>query len=257
VLVGAGDIALCPGGAQNETALLLDNIPGTVFTTGDNVYFGPTMAKYTDCYGPAWGRHLARTRPSPGNHDYEPPGPSTYFAYFGAAAGDDGLGYYSYDISTWHVISLNSLIAMQPGSNQYLWLQVDLANHPVRCTAAYFHYPLYSSSKNGPNAGVRDLWRLLYDAGVEIIINGDDHVYERFAPQDPNGRYDGARGIREFIVGTGGATLYEFGATAANSEARASVHGVLKLSLQSAGYDWEFVPIAGQSFRDSGTGSCH
>jgi hypothetical protein len=257
VLVGAGDIAMCPGGAQEATALLLDRVGGTVFTTGDNVYGGPSFLKYTECYGPTWGRHLSRTRPVPGNHDYESPGPSAYFAYFGEAAGEEGLGYYSYDVSTWHVIALNNEVPMSQGSSQYLWLQSDLAGHAARCTVAYFHYPLFSSSQNGPTPAVRDLWRLLYDSGADVILNGNDHVYERFAPQDPNGRSDAARGIRQFTVGTGGATLYGFGTPAANSEARASVHGVLKLSLQSAGYSWEFIPVAGQSFRDSGAGTCH
>ena len=257
VLVGAGDIARCPGGAQSATALLLDGIGGTVFTTGDNVYDGPTLAKYTECYGQSWGRHLYRTRPAPGNHDYDAPGPSAYFEYFGEAAGDPGLGYYSYDVGTWHVIALNSMVPMQAGSSQYLWLQADLASHPARCTAAYFHYPLFSSSLNGPTVTVRDLWRLLYDNGADVVLNGNDHVYERFAPQDPNGRADPVKGIRQFTVGTGGAELYGFGTPAANSEARASVHGVLKLSVVSSGYTWEFVPVAGQTFKDSGTGSCH
>ena len=257
ILVGAGDIAMCPLGAQSATALLLDQTGGTVFTTGDNVYDGPTLARYTDCYGPTWGRHLGRTRPSPGNHDYDPPGSSAYFAYFGENAGPRGLGYYSYDVSTWHVISLNSQVAMQPGSAQYAWLQSDLAANPVRCTVAYFHHPLFSSSQNGPTPAVRDVWRLLYDAGADVILNGNDHVYERFAPQDPTGKADAARGIRQFTVGTGGAMLYGFGTPAANSEVRASVHGVLKLYLQAPGYAWEFVPVAGQSFRDGGTGTCH
>jgi len=257
VLVGAGDIAMCPLGAQSATALLLDRIGGTVFTTGDNVYDAPTPAKYADCYGPAWGRHLERTRPVPGNHDYDPPGSSGYFGYFGENAGPKGLGYYSYDVATWHVIALNSQIGMQAGSAQYAWLQSDLAANPVRCTVAYFHHPLFSSSQNGPTASVRDLWRLLYDGGADVILNGNDHVYERFAPQDPAGRADAARGIRQFTVGTGGATLYGFGTPAPNSEVRASVHGVLKLYLQASGYAWEFVPVAGQSFRDGGTGTCH
>jgi len=258
VLVGAGDIAVCPGGNQEATALLLDRIAGTVFTAGDNLNFGsPTFQNYLECYGPSWGRHLVRTRPAPGNHDYDYPGPSTYFSYFGAALGSDGLGFYSYDVAGWHVVSLNSLISMRPGSAQYQWLEDDLAANSASCTVAYFHHPLFSSAQNGPNPSVRDLWRVLYDRGVEVVLNGHDHVYERFAPQDPDGRADPARGIRQFTVGTGGAPLYAFGAARANSEVRTSVHGVLKLTLQVTGYSWEFVSIAGQSFRDSGSGSCH
>jgi acid phosphatase type 7 len=257
VLVGAGDIAMCPGGAQEATAQLLDRVGGTVFTAGDNVYYGPTAEHYTQCYGLTWGRHLSRTRPTPGNHDYESPGPSTYFAYFGAAAGDPGLGYYSYDIASWHVVALNTELSVKPGSSQYAWLQSDLASYPARCTVAYFHYPLFSSSQGGPIAAMRDVWRLLYANGVDVVINGNDHVYERFAPQDPDGKYDGARGIVEFIVGTGGATLYGFGTPLANSESRASVYGVLKLSLQSGTYAWEFMPATPGAFSDSGVGTCH
>jgi hypothetical protein len=257
VLVGAGDIAVCPGGAQAATAALLDQIGGTVFTTGDNVYGGPTLLKYTECYGLTWGRHLQRTRPVPGNHDYDPPGPLTYFAYFGDAAGPEGLGYYSYEISAWHVVALNSQIPMGPGSAQYLWLQADLAASPARCTIAYFHYPLFSSSTNGPIAAVKDLWRLLHAAGADVVVNGNDHVYERFAPQDPDGRLDPSRGIRQFTVGTGGAELYGFRTPAANSQVRGSEYGVLKLTLQPAGYSWQFVPIAGGSLKDSGSDSCH
>jgi hypothetical protein len=257
VLVGAGDIAVCPGGAQAATAALLDQIGGTVFTTGDNVYGGPTLLKYTECYGLTWGRHLQRTRPVPGNHDYDPPGPLTYFAYFGDLAGPEGLGYYSYEVSSWHVVALNSQIAMGPASAQYLWLQADLAASPARCTAAYFHHPLFSSSTNGPIAAVKDLWRLLYAAGADVVVNGNDHVYERFAPQDPDGRLDPSRGIRQFTVGTGGGELYGFRTPAANSQVRGSEYGVLKLTLQAAGYSWQFVPIAGGSLRDSGSDSCH
>jgi hypothetical protein len=257
VLVGAGDIAMCPGGSQEATASLLDRIAGTVITTGDNVYDAPTLQNYVDCYGPSWGRHLARTRAAPGNHDYDYPGPFTYFAYFGSAAGSDGLGYYSYDLAGWHVVALNSVVSMRPGSAQYEWLDADLAADTSRCTVAYFHHPLFSSAQNGPTPAVRDLWRVLYDRGVDVVVNGNDHVYERFAPQDPDGRADPARGIRQFTVGTGGASLYWFGAPQANSVVRASVHGVLKLMLQASGYTWEFVPIAGQSFKDSGSGTCH
>lgn len=257
ILVGAGDIAMCPLGAQTATALLLDQIGGTVITTGDNVYNGPTLQRYLECYGPTWGRHLQRTRPIPGNHDYDPPGPTAYFEYFGESAGPPGLGYYSYEVATWHVIALNNYVPMTPGSAQYQWLQSDLASHPARCTVAYFHLPLFSSSQNGPSPSVRDIWKLLYDNGVDVVLNGNDHVYERFAPQDPYGKADPARGIRQFTVGTGGAMLYGFGTPAANSEIRGSVHGVLKVYLQASGYAWEFVPVAGQTFKDGGTGTCH
>lgn len=258
VLVGAGDIGQCPGGKQDATALLLDGIGGTVFTAGDNLNGPtPTLENYQTCYGAYWGRQLARTRPAPGNHDYDPPGPSAYFSYFGDAAGPSGLGFYSYDISSWHVVVLNTSIPMGPGSIQQTWLEDDLQASSAACTVAYFHYPLFTSSQYGPNPGVRSLWRTLYAHGVEVVMNGHHHQYERFAPQDPDGRLDGARGIREFVIGTGGSELYWFTPPVANSEVRASVHGVFKLTLQPSAYTWEFIPIPGTSFRDSGTGSCH
>jgi 3',5'-cyclic AMP phosphodiesterase CpdA len=258
VLVGAGDIAICPGGRQEETALLLDRIGGTVFTTGDNVYNGPTMDHYENCYGPSWGRHWSRTRPSPGNHDQEPPGPGPYFAYFGSLAGASARGFYSYDVAGWHAISLDSQAAMSPGSAQYQWLEADLTASSARCTVAYWHRPLFSSgARNGSTPAVRDLWRLLYARGVDVVLSGHEHVYERFAPQDPDGRADATRGIRQFTVGTGGSELYPFNAPLPNSEARASVHGVLKLSLTTTGYSWEFIPVAGQAFSDAGSGTCH
>lgn len=258
VLVGAGDMGQCPGGQQDATALLLDRIGGTVFTAGDNLNGPtPTLENYETCYGSSWGRHRARTRPAPGNHDYDPPGPAAYFSYFGDAAGAPGLGFYSYDISSWHVVVLNTNLPMGPGSLQQAWLKEDLEANASACTAAYFHYPLFTSSQYGPNSEVRPLWQTLYAHGVEVIINGHHHQYERFAPQDPDGRPDGKLGIRQFVVGTGGSSLYGFIASAANSEVRASAYGVLKLTLQPAGYTWEFISVPGTSFRDSGTGSCH
>jgi 3',5'-cyclic AMP phosphodiesterase CpdA len=237
--------------------MLLDRVGGTVFTTGDNVYNGPTLEHYNDCYGPSWGRHRSRTRPSPGNHDQEPPGPATYFDYFGSAAGPFGRGYYSYNVAGWHVISLDSQAAMSQGSPQYQWLEADLASSSARCTVAYWHRPLFSSGPNGSTQSVYELWRLLYAGGADVVMNGHDHAYERFAPQDPDGRADTTRGIRQFTVGTGGAALYGFSAPRINSEVRASVHGVLKLTLSATGYAWEFISVAGQAFSDAGSGTCH
>jgi hypothetical protein len=248
---------MCPEGEPEATALLLDRIGGTVFTTGDNVYHGPTPEHYRDCYGPSWGRHLSRTRPSPGNHDYDSPGLGTYFEYFGTLAGPSGRGYYSYNVAGWHAISLDSQAAMNPGSPQYQWLEADLSANTARCTVAYWHHPLYSSGPNGSTQAVRDVWRLLYAKGADVVLNGHDHAYERFAPQDPDGRADPARGIQQFVVGTGGAPLYGFGASRPNSEVRASVRGVLKLTLTATGYSWAFIPVAGQAFNDTGSGTCH
>ena len=213
--------------------------------------------QYVNCYGPTWGRHKYRTRPTPGNHDYEISGGAAYYAYFGANAGPAGRGYYSFNVSGWHVISLNSNIAAGAGSPQLLWLQADLQENPAQCTAAYWHTPLFTSGPNGNNPLMRDVWRVLYDAGAEIALSGHDHFYQRFAPQDADGRLDRARGIRQFVVGTGGAGLYGLVSIQANSEAWGSAHGVLRLILHAASYEWEFQPVPGNTFVDAGIGACH
>ncbi|PYP23069.1 MAG: hypothetical protein DMD55_18205 [Gemmatimonadetes bacterium] len=256
VLVGAGDIADCDASA---TAALLDNIPGTVFTAGDNAYPNGSSADYTQCYDPSWGRHKVRTRPSPGNHDHNTSGAAGYFGYFGAQAGPAGLGYYSYDVGAWHIISLDSNIDMSAGSAQETWLRADLAASTKRCTIAYWHHPRFSSgTSHGSTGSTQPLWQALYDFGAEIVISGHDHEYERFAPQTADGTADAARGIREFVVGTGGAGLYSLGTPLPNSEVgNDNSHGVLKLTLSDGSYTWEFIPVAGDSFRDSGSGTCH
>ena len=256
VLVGAGDIALCSSDAHRATAALLDKIGGYVFTLGDNIYGGATLQKLQACYGPEWGRHLSRTRPSPGNHDYEPSGPGAYDQYF-QASGPEGLDYYSYDFVGWHIISLNSNISMASGSAQYQWLANDLASNGSKCAVAYWHTPLFSSGPNGPNRSVRDAWVLMYNAGVDVVLNGHDHLYERFGPQNPDGKADAARGIRQFTVGTGGADLYAVRAIQPNSETQASVYGVLKLTLRASDYEWEFVSVPGWGYHDFGSGTCH
>ena len=259
VLVGAGDIASCSYDADEATAKLLDSIPGTVFTAGDNAYENGTARQYARCYAPTWGRHKARTRPSPGNHDYRIAGAAPYYAYFGAAAGPRGRGYYSYDLGGWHIISLNSNVSMSDTSSQHRWLRHDLVLHRgARCTLAYWHHPRFSSGEHGSSAASQPLWQALYDANADVVINGHDHTYERFAPQTPTGTLDSARGIREFVVGTGGGEFYHFLLIRAHSEVRNNTtHGVIKLTLRADGYDWEFVPVAGGSFRDSGSGKCH
>ncbi|MGH9431903.1 MAG: metallophosphoesterase family protein [Terriglobia bacterium] len=265
VLVGAGDIASCDdlSGAE-ATARLLDSIPGTVFTAGDTAYPGGTPAQFADCYGPTWGRDKARTRPAVGNHEYHTPGASVYFSYFGAAAGDPHKGYYSYDLGGWHVIVLNSVCSevggCNAGSPEERWLRQDLATHPTACTVTYWHHPLFSSgAKHGDDPEMKPFWQALYAANADVVINGHDHDYERFAPQDPDGRADPARGIREFVVGTGGKNSHRsFGKPVANSEVRnADTFGVLKLTLHPTSYDWQFIPVAGGTFTDSGTGACH
>jgi hypothetical protein len=262
VLVGAGDIAGCNNEADEETAKLLDNIAGTVFTLGDSVYPNGTEITFSDCYDPTWGRHKARTRPTPGNHDYHVPDASGYFKYFGSAAGKVGKGYYSYEVHDWHIIVLNSECDEIGGCDidapQGMWLQADLAENPSACTLAYWHKPRFSSgSAHGNNTEMQDFWQLLYDAGADVILNGHEHNYERFAPQDPDGVADSERGIRQFVVGTGGKSLYPFGTIQPNSEIRnENTHGVLKLMLHPTSYEWEFIPIAGMQFTDSGSASC-
>ncbi|MEJ2204146.1 MAG: metallophosphoesterase, partial [Gemmatimonadota bacterium] len=224
-----------------------------------NAYSDGTAANFSECYDPSWGRHKARTRPSPGNHDYHTPDAAGYFDYFGALAGEDRTGYYSYDLGSWHVISLNSEIDMDAGSPQEQWLRADLAANPTACTLAYWHKPRFSSGDNhGSSSGPVPLWEALYEHHVEIVLNGHDHLYERFAPQTPDGTADPDHGIRQFTVGTGGGQLYDFGTPLPNSEARNNVaHGVLKLVLSPGSYQWEFVPVAGEAFMDSGVGTCH
>jgi hypothetical protein len=240
---------------------LLDNIPGTVFTLGDNAYSDGTDAEFNECYDPTWGRHKARTRPAPGNHDYNTTGASGYFNYFGSAAGEPGKGYYSYDSGAWHIIVLNTecreIGGCESSSPQGQWLQADLLTNPSVCTLAYSHIPRFSSGQHGNSSTMENFVQLLYEAGADVVLSGHDHDYERFAPQDPNGALDVDRGIRQFVVGTGGKGLRPFATIQPNSEVRESnTHGVLKLSLHSTSYDWEFVPIAGQTFTDSGSASC-
>jgi acid phosphatase type 7 len=263
ILVGAGDIADCAdlSGAE-ATAKLLDAIPGTVFTAGDNAYEEGTAEQFAKCYEPTWGRHKARTRPSVGNHEFHSGGATPYFEYFGAVAGDPTKGYYSYELGAWHIVVLNSecqeVAGCQTGSTEEKWLREDLKDHPAACTLAYWHKPLFSSgAKHGNDPEVKPFWNDLYAAHAAVVINGHDHDYERFAPQDPDGKGDAAHGIREFVVGTGGKSHRPFGVAKTNSESRnADAFGVLKLVLRPNGYDWQFIPEPGKAFTDSGNGQC-
>ncbi|MFC6079835.1 CBM96 family carbohydrate-binding protein [Sphaerisporangium aureirubrum] len=262
VLVGAGDIATS-GSGDGATAKLLDDIPGTVFTTGDDAYPDGSADDFADFYAPTWGRHKARTRPVPGNHEYRTTGAAGYFGYFGPAAGEPGKGYYSYDLGDWHVVALNSNCSevggCDAGSPQEQWLRSDLAASAKPCTIAYWHHPRFTSGANhAPDRSVGPLVRALYDNDAEVVVTGHNHQYERFAPMNPRGGLDEARGIRHFVVGTGGATFYGFGTIQPNSEVRDSdTFGVLKLTLHPGSYTWEFVPQAGKTFTDDGTTSCH
>ena len=233
VLVGSGDIAHCRSDGDEITASMLDNIPGTVFTTGDNVYRDGTPEEFANCYDPTWGRHKDRTYPSPGNHDYHTADAAGYFEYFGSRAGEPGEGYYSYDLGTWHIISLNSNISVEAGSPQDEWLRADLAAHPAACTLAYWHHPRFSSGTvHGSDEDMEPLWQALYEYGADVVLVGHEHNYERFAPQDPQGNADPERGIRQFVIGSGGRSHYTFGPPIANSEVRNSdTNGFLKITL--------------------------
>lgn len=258
VLVGAGDIAKCDlmGGAHG-TARLLDQTPGTIFTLGDHAYESGSTSDFEKCYTPTWGRHRARTRPSPGNHDLKTDRGRPYYEYFGDNAGPKGRGYYSYDLGSWHIISLNSEDDTRPGSAQGLWLREDLKANPRECILAYWHTPRFSSGPHGNDRRLSDVWRMLYEAGAEIVLSGHDHTYERFAPLDAEGDVDPERGVRQFVVGTGGAGVYKFKRPAPNSEIRSNdTYGVLKLTLGPGRYQWEFLPVSAGKFSDSGSGTC-
>jgi hypothetical protein len=268
VLVGAGDIAGCKALAGAEaTAKLIEQIPGTVFAAGDLAYERGSASEFQDCYGTTWGRFKDRTRPALGNHEYGDPAASPYFQYWGDRAGPAGKGYYSYDLGVWHVVVLNTNCDAQglggcgEGSPQELWLRQDLRERPNACILAYGHHALFSSGlfrKHAIHPELKRLWQDLYAAHADLMLVGHEHSYERFAPQDPDGRFDPAHGIREIVAGTGGRSPDPLGLPIPNSELRnTDTYGVLKLTLAPQGYTWEFVPEEGKTFRDSGAGACH
>ena len=263
-LVGAGDIASCWSEGDKATAELLESIDGTIFTAGDNSQDDGSPDQFEDCFGPSWGRYRDRTKPVPGNHDYLTTDASGYFNYFGQSAGPYGKGYYSYNLGEWHIVALNSncwaVGGCYAGSVQEQWLRDDLDATDQHCVAAYWHHPLFTSSDgHGPELEVLPLFQALYDHGAEIVMTGHNHGYERFAPLNPEGQLAPDRGIREFVVGTGGGgDPYGFGETAPNSEERGQdVYGVLRLTLRPDAYDWKFIPVAGDSFTDEGSEQCH
>jgi acid phosphatase type 7 len=262
-LVAVGDIGACDSTGDEATAAVVARVPGVFAALGDIAYPNGSAADFARCYAPAWGRFRDRTRPTPGNHEYQTPGARGYFDYFGAAAGDPTNGYYSYDLGDWHIVVVNSncgaVGGCQAGSAQERWLRADLSRTRRACTLAYWHHPLFTSSAVHPDdAEMRPVFRALYDAGAEVVLSGHNHQYERFAPQTPHGAADPARGVREFVVGTGGASHYAFGASKPNSEVRnATSNGVLRLTLRPTGYDWRFLPAPGGTFTDAGSASCH
>jgi hypothetical protein len=259
----AGDISSCAWTADSRTARLVAARKGIVMTVGDNAYPSGTKRQFRECYGPTWGRFRDRTRPVPGNHDYATKDAAPYFAYFGARAGPKGRGYYAFDAGAWRVYALDSDCysggRCKKGSAQYRWLKHDLAEQYRRCTMAVLHQPRYSSGPHGNSNVTRPLISLLYKAGVEVIVNGHDHIYERFAPARPRGRVDREFGFRQFIVGTGGGPLYRYraGRPEHSRKRQRRTHGVLRLRLDADSYTWKFLPVKRGTFSDSGTTECH
>lgn len=263
VLLTAGDIAACDSIGDDLTADLLDDYEGTILLLGDTAYQSGTPEEFAECYEPTWGRHKDRTYPSLGDHEYNTPGASGYFDYFGEVAGDPEKGYYSFDLGTWHIVVLNAncskIGGCEAGSPQEQWLREDLAAHPAACTLAAIHTPRFSSgTTHGSNPAMSAFWDALYEAGADVVLSGNEHNYERFAPQTPNGIRDDRQGIRQFVVGTGGVGHYPIGPAIANSEVRNDEDwGILRMTLRPGSYDWEFIPVEGQSFTDSGSGVCN
>jgi hypothetical protein len=254
ILLAAGDIAGCADQYQDEvTAEMLADLPGTIAPLGDLVYQNGTRWQFRNCYDPSGGRLRARSRPSPGNHEYRTDEAGPYYEYFDSLAGPAGKGYYAYTLGTWRIYSLNSERHL---AEQTAWLTAQLAANPSQCILAYWHKPLYSSGQGSPTPAVRPLFDALYKAGAEVVLNGHQHNYERFAPQDADSNFD-PRGTREFVVGTGGAQLEDFVTVAKNSKLRyAAAHGALRMTLSPGKYSWNFLPVPGAPSADSGYANC-
>jgi acid phosphatase type 7 len=234
-----------------------------VFTAGDNAQDDGRPEEYARCYAKAWGAVKDRTHPVPGNHDHSTAGAAGYVGYFGVdLVGNVGHTWYAYEVGEWRVYALDSECpgprGCEPDSEQISWLRGDLAAHPVACVAAVWHRPRWSSGPHGSSEQMGSAWQVLYDAGAEFVVSGHDHDYERFAPQAPDGTRDDVGGMRQFVVGTGGAPLYPAAWPKPNSEVRSSAAwGILRFTLRPGGYTWEFVRAAGGSFNDAGRSDCH
>jgi len=276
VIAAAGDIACDPFGSLDRTLtkllgwcrmadtaqLIKDRNVDAVLALGDEQYQSATTDGFARGYGLSWGKLKAITYPTPGNHEYYTPGAAGYFAYFGARAGDAAKGYYSVEVGAWHIISLNGncdeVGGCDSGSAQERWLRADLAREKSACTLAFWHQPRFSSGGHHSDVRYIAFWDDLYAARADVVLAGHDHDYERFAPQTGDGTLDAARGIREFVVGTGGKSHDFFSWTAPNSEVRNwTTYGVLFLTLHPGAYEWEFAPVPGKRFKDQGAGSCH
>jgi hypothetical protein len=229
---------------------------------GDGAYTDGTLQQYQTCYDPVWGQFKGQTKPAVGNHDYLTAGAAGYFGYFGAAAGDPTKGYYSFKLGAWHIVVLNSNCVQVGGCNagnpQEFWLKANLAANPAKCTLAIWHHPLFTSGTTPGNFHLATFYQDLYDAGADVLVTAHDHNYERFAPQNAQGILDPARGIVEFVAGTGGSnrTPLVFPLQPNSLASNATDFGVLKLVLHATSYDWQFIPVSG-SYTDAGTGQCH
>ncbi|HEY8024646.1 MAG TPA: metallophosphoesterase [Burkholderiaceae bacterium] len=264
----AGDIAECKklpasASAATKTASIIQkglaaDPSGQVLTLGDNSYPIGVPQEFIDCYEPTWGQFKSVTHPSSGNHEYYTPQANGYYNYFGDAAGAAPGFYYSFNIGQWHLLSLNSNIKGKAWEDELAWVKSDLAKSNAHCTLAYWHHPRFSSGGHGNNDDMQPLWALLETAHADVVLNGHDHDYERFAPQDQAGRKDDLHGMREFVVGTGGAKLTPLLFRKSNSEfVDNGTHGVLKLTLKDTGYEWEFLAEPGKLLTDRGAGLCH
>lgn len=251
-----GDTGWCGAPAMPLLSRLMATLGGDIFLAGDLAYPNGTLGEFQRCFDPDFGRFRSRFWAAPGNHDYQTAGADGYFTYFADRAGPVRRGYYSVRSATWRVLMLNSQIPIARGSAQLEWVRAELVANPARCTMAVMHYPFDSSGPNGPNPQLRDLWGVMHEQGVDVVVAGHDHLYERHAPQDANGRSDPARGIRLFIAGTGGAPEYGRARAAQHSERLISSHGLLRLKLEPALYEWEFMDPRG-SVLDRGLNVCH
>ena len=255
-VLAVADIGMCSERAAVErTAALVDRMDGQVLLAGDLAYMRGTFQEFRDCFEPAWGKFRNRWRPVPGNHEYETVRAIGYLQYFGEAAGPGGRTFYSFRAGDWLVLMLDSNDSVAAGSEQYEFVRSELLSNGNHCTMAVWHHPLFTSGPNGPNIFMRDMWALLYRHNADVVVAGHDHLYERFGKQDVDGRSD-ARGLRQFIAGTGGAILYNFQRQEANSQARHRAHGVLRMRLATHGYSWEFIDVNGITL-DAGSDGCH
>ena len=262
VLLGLGDIASCWSSGDEATARLLDTTPGVIGIVGDTEQNNATAPEFKGCYDATWGRHNARTRPAVGDHEYRVADATGYFDYFGSRAGPRLKGWYSYDLGNWHIVVLNSNCELiggcGPGSEQYEWLQQDLHQNAGDCVGAYVHHPRWSAGAlHGDQTRVAPFWDLLYEYSAEFVYGGNDHTYQRFAPQTPAGLVDRDKGLRQFVLGTGGTQHYPLTAPKPNTEVQhTGTFGVMRFTLHANSYDWRFLPQAGRSFTDSGSTDC-